>query len=162
MKHPRCVGWGEMGLDYHYDNSPRDIQQQVFIRQLKQAVNLKKPLTIHTREADSDTERILKEHVPKEHPASFHLFIYPSSLIIDRRLDSHSLLHRLPRFRSTPPRPLSEPLHRYNRGYHFCHKPRYLYTRPTFGRALYVSFNLNIFIPSTNSTRNRRAIHGSD
>lgn len=77
MKHPRCVGWGEMGLDYHYDNSPRDIQQQVFIRQLKQAVNLKKPLTIHTREAESDTERILKEHVPKEHPASFCLSIYP-------------------------------------------------------------------------------------
>lgn len=77
MKHPRCVGWGEMGLDYHYDNSPRDIQQQVFIRQLKQAVNLKKPLTIHTREAESDTERILIEHVPKEHPASFCLCIYP-------------------------------------------------------------------------------------
>ena len=56
-----------MGLDYHYDNSPRDVQQKVFIRQLKQAVKLGKPLTIHTREADDDTERILKEHVPKDH-----------------------------------------------------------------------------------------------
>lgn len=67
MSHPRCVGWGEMGLDYHYDNSPRDIQRSVFRRQLKQAVKLGKPLTIHTREADEDTETILKEEVPKEH-----------------------------------------------------------------------------------------------
>ena len=56
-----------MGLDYHYDNSPREIQQEVFVRQLKHAVSLGKPLTIHTREAEDDTERILKEHVPKDH-----------------------------------------------------------------------------------------------
>ncbi|KAJ4495116.1 hypothetical protein C8J55DRAFT_554741 [Lentinula edodes] len=74
MEHPRCVGWGEMGLDYHYDNSPRNIQQAVFSRQLKHAVRLNKPLTIHTREADSDTERILKELVPKEHPIHIHCF----------------------------------------------------------------------------------------
>lgn len=71
MGHPRCVGWGEMGLDYHYDNSPREIQQDVFARQLRQAVRLKKPLTIHTREADDDTERILKAEVPKDHPVRF-------------------------------------------------------------------------------------------
>ncbi|KAG1894630.1 uncharacterized protein F5891DRAFT_1281532 [Suillus fuscotomentosus] len=64
MAHPRCVGWGEMGLDYHYDNSPRTIQQEVFIRQLNHAVRLGKPLTIHTREAEADTERILMEHCP--------------------------------------------------------------------------------------------------
>ncbi|KAF7299212.1 hypothetical protein MIND_00869900 [Mycena indigotica] len=74
MKHPRCVGWGEMGLDYHYDNSPREIQQEVFARQLRQAVRLNKPLTIHTREADEDTERILKEEVPKEHKIHIHCF----------------------------------------------------------------------------------------
>lgn len=67
MAHPRCVGWGEMGLDYHYDNSPRDIQQQVFTRQLRAAVKLGKSLTIHTREADEDTERILKAEVPPDH-----------------------------------------------------------------------------------------------
>ena len=67
MTHPRCVAWGEVGLDYHYDNSPRDVQRAVFARQLKQAVKLGKPLTIHTREADDDTERILKEEVPKDH-----------------------------------------------------------------------------------------------
>lgn len=70
MAHPRCVGWGEMGLDYHYDNSPREIQQAVFARQLKQAVRLGKSLTIHTREADDDTERILKAEVPKDHKVS--------------------------------------------------------------------------------------------
>lgn len=67
MDHPRCVGWGEIGLDYHYDNSPRDVQQDVFIRQLRNAVKLGKPITIHTREAEQDTERILKEEVPKDH-----------------------------------------------------------------------------------------------
>ncbi len=67
MKHPRCVALGEIGLDYHYDNSPRDIQQSVFVRQLRLAVQLGKPLTIHTREAEEDTERILKAEVPKNH-----------------------------------------------------------------------------------------------
>lgn len=67
MKHPRCVALGEIGLDYHYDNSPRDIQQSVFERQLRHAVRLGKPLTIHTREAEEDTERILKAEVPKDH-----------------------------------------------------------------------------------------------
>ncbi|KAJ7916749.1 hydrolase [Mycena leptocephala] len=74
MAHPRCVGWGEMGLDYHYDNSPRPVQQAVFARQLRCAVRLNKPLTIHTREADEDTERILKEEVPKDHKIHIHCF----------------------------------------------------------------------------------------
>lgn len=78
MAHPRCVGWGEIGLDYHYDNSPREIQQRVFARQLKQAVKLAKPLTIHTREAEEDTLRILKEEVPKDHRVS-HSFLHPPS-----------------------------------------------------------------------------------
>jgi len=70
MAHPRCVGWGEIGLDYHYDNSPRDIQQSIFIRQLRNAVKLRKSITVHTREAEEDTERILKEEVPKDHRMS--------------------------------------------------------------------------------------------
>lgn len=74
MTHPRCVGWGEIGLDYHYDNSPREVQRTVFARQLRQAVKLGKPLTIHTREADADTERILKEEVPTDHKIHIHCF----------------------------------------------------------------------------------------
>ena len=79
MAHPRCVGWGEIGLDYHYDNSPRDIQQRVFIRQLRQAIKLAKPLTIHTREADEDTLRILKEEVPKDHRVSHSILLFSSN-----------------------------------------------------------------------------------
>ncbi|KAG8953122.1 hypothetical protein FRC04_003070 [Tulasnella sp. 424] len=65
--HPRCVGMGEMGLDYHYDNSPREIQREALKKQLAVAVGLNKPLTIHTREADDDILQILKENVPKDH-----------------------------------------------------------------------------------------------
>ena len=70
MDHPRNVGWGEMGLDYHYDLSPRETQKEVFRKQLVQAVRLEKPLTIHTREAEQDTEKILKELVPQNHRVS--------------------------------------------------------------------------------------------
>jgi TatD DNase family protein len=69
MSHPRCVGWGEIGLDYHYDNSPREIQRDVLVRQLRHAVRLGKPITIHTREAEEDTEWILKAEVPVDHKA---------------------------------------------------------------------------------------------
>lgn len=74
MKHPRNVGWGEIGLDYHYDLSPREIQREVFARQLRHAIRLGKPLTIHTREAEDDTERILKEEVPKDYKIHIHCF----------------------------------------------------------------------------------------
>ena len=59
-----------MGLDYHYDLSPRETQKEVFRKQLVQAVLLEKPLTIHTREAEQDTEKILKELVPQNHRVS--------------------------------------------------------------------------------------------
>ncbi|KAH7886712.1 hypothetical protein F5I97DRAFT_1807266 [Phlebopus sp. FC_14] len=76
MTHPRCVGWGEIGLDYHYDNSVsnRQLQQKVFTRQLRHAVKLGRALTIHTREAEEDTERILKEEVPAQHKIHIHCF----------------------------------------------------------------------------------------
>lgn len=61
---------GEMGLDYHYDNSPREIQREVLKKQLAVAIGMNKPLTIHTREADGDILQILKEKVPKEHRVS--------------------------------------------------------------------------------------------
>ncbi|TEB26776.1 Metallo-dependent hydrolase [Coprinellus micaceus] len=72
--HPRCVGLGEMGLDYHYSLSPHDVQQAVLRRQLELAVKLNKPLTIHTREAEEGTERLLKEIVPKDHKIHIHCF----------------------------------------------------------------------------------------
>ncbi|KAG9017203.1 hypothetical protein FRB90_001372 [Tulasnella sp. 427] len=72
--HSRCVGMGEMGLDYHYDNSPREVQREVLKRQLAVAVALNKPLTIHTREADEDILQILKENVPVDHRIHIHCF----------------------------------------------------------------------------------------
>ena len=59
-KHPKVLAIGETGLDYHYDNSPRDVQREVFRRELQLAAKLDLPAIIHTREADADTEAILR------------------------------------------------------------------------------------------------------
>jgi len=58
---PSCRAIGEIGLDYHYDFSPRDVQQQVFRAQIRLARELDVPVVIHTREADTDTVAILRE-----------------------------------------------------------------------------------------------------
>jgi TatD DNase family protein len=58
---PRSRGLGEIGLDYHYDFAPRDIQQEVFRRQIRLASERRLPIVIHTREAEGDTFRILAE-----------------------------------------------------------------------------------------------------
>jgi TatD DNase family protein len=55
------IAWGEIGLDYHYDHSPRDIQARVFRRQLEQARATKRPIIIHCREAWPDCLKILDE-----------------------------------------------------------------------------------------------------
>jgi TatD DNase family protein len=72
LAHPKVVALGEIGLDYHYDFSPRDIQQAVFIRQLELARDAGKPVVIHTREAWSDTMLILRRHYTGE--GIFHCF----------------------------------------------------------------------------------------
>ena len=71
---PKVVAIGETGLDYHYDNSPRELQREVFIRQIKLARELKLPLTIHSREADSDTMRILADEGAAEVGGVMHCF----------------------------------------------------------------------------------------
>jgi TatD DNase family protein len=60
-RHPRLIGWGEIGLDYHYDHSPRDVQAAVFRRQLDLARAARKPVIIHCREAWPDCLAILDE-----------------------------------------------------------------------------------------------------
>ena len=62
LSHPKVLALGEIGLDYHYDFSPRDIQRTVFVRQLELARDSGKPIVIHTREAWTDTMQILHEH----------------------------------------------------------------------------------------------------
>jgi TatD DNase family protein len=59
--HEKVIGWGEIGLDYHYDHSPRDAQRRVFSRQLRLALERRLPAIIHTREAEDDTIQILRE-----------------------------------------------------------------------------------------------------
>src|SRR5258706_2576349 len=54
---------GECGLDFHYDRSPRDVQRDVFVRQLPLAKKMNKPAVIHTREADLETADILKSEL---------------------------------------------------------------------------------------------------
>jgi len=57
-----AVAIGEIGLDYHYDFSPRDVQRRVFVEQLTLAARSRKPIVIHTREAWDDTLALIREH----------------------------------------------------------------------------------------------------
>ncbi len=75
MSHPRVVALGEIGLDYHYDFSPRDVQQRVFIEQMEIAAEAGKPILIHTREAWGDTFQLLEKYwVPAGLPGVMHCF----------------------------------------------------------------------------------------
>ncbi len=62
-RHSKVIAWGEIGLDYHYDHSPRDVQREVFGRQLRIARSLDLPVVIHSREADDDTIDILRDEL---------------------------------------------------------------------------------------------------
>jgi len=59
--HPRVIGIGETGLDYFYEHSPREAQQELFRRHIRVARTLDLPVIVHSREADDDTVRILQE-----------------------------------------------------------------------------------------------------
>lgn len=61
MRRPQVLAWGEIGLDYYYDNSPRDVQARAFRRQLKAARKAGKPVVVHSRDAAEDTCSILEE-----------------------------------------------------------------------------------------------------
>jgi len=52
-KHPKIIAWGEIGLDYYYDHSPRDVQKEVFVRQMDLAAAAKLPIVIHCRPSDN-------------------------------------------------------------------------------------------------------------
>lgn len=60
-EHPKALAWGEIGLDYYYDNSPRQAQRDVFRRQIQLARDRRLPIIIHTREAEADTLAMLRE-----------------------------------------------------------------------------------------------------
>lgn len=71
---PEVVGVGETGLDYHYDHSPREAQQEGFRHFIRLAKSLEKPLVIHTREAEADTYRLLDEEGVPARGAVIHCF----------------------------------------------------------------------------------------
>jgi TatD DNase family protein len=74
-QNPKVVAIGEAGLDYHYDNSPRDAQEQGFRAHIAAARETRLPLVIHSREADDDMARILEEESGKgAFPAVLHCF----------------------------------------------------------------------------------------
>jgi TatD DNase family protein len=58
-QHPKVIAWGEIGLDYYYDNSPREVQREAFRKQLQAARERNLPAVIHTRDAEADTLAIL-------------------------------------------------------------------------------------------------------
>lgn len=78
---PKTVALGEIGLDYHYDYSPRDVQKEVFIRQLALADEYGLPATIHSREASADTLSILKDHLTGKRGAVLHSFSQSTEML---------------------------------------------------------------------------------
>jgi len=67
-REPKLIAWGEIGLDYYYDHSPRDVQQRVFVQQMEMARAAKLPIIIHNRPSDNsenaweDLLRLIREH----------------------------------------------------------------------------------------------------
>lgn len=60
-KSPKVIAWGEIGLDFYYDHSPRDVQIEVFRRQIRTAKTLGLPIIVHSRDANDETVEILTE-----------------------------------------------------------------------------------------------------
>lgn len=72
--HLKVVGIGETGLDYHWDKSPKEVQQEVFRKQIQLAKKVRLPIIIHNREATEDVLRILKEEKAEEVGGVMHCF----------------------------------------------------------------------------------------
>jgi TatD DNase family protein len=62
LAHPKVLAMGEIGLDYHYDFSPREVQKSAFIQQMEIAAQEGNPIVIHTREAWNDTLALIEQH----------------------------------------------------------------------------------------------------
>ena len=65
LSHGKCVAVGEIGLEYHYDFVPKDVQKYVFEKHLELAVKYDMPVIVHDREAHADTLELLKKYNPK-------------------------------------------------------------------------------------------------
>lgn len=72
--HPKVVALGEMGLDYHWDKSPKEVQKEVFRKQIRLARKVNLPIIIHNREATQDIVDILKEENASEVGGIMHCY----------------------------------------------------------------------------------------
>lgn len=84
LSHPKVIALGEIGLDYHYDFSPRETQTSVFIQQMEIAAAARKPIVIHTREAWDDTAALLEKHW-KPHGIGGIMHCFSGGLVEARR-----------------------------------------------------------------------------
>jgi TatD DNase family protein len=75
-----AVAVGECGLDYHYDSSPRDIQRRAFTAQLELALELARPVVVHTRDAEGDMEAMVREAGAAGVRGVLHCFTGPTGL----------------------------------------------------------------------------------
>ncbi|MCZ7602162.1 MAG: YchF/TatD family DNA exonuclease [Melioribacteraceae bacterium] len=73
-KHPKVVAIGEIGLDYYYDFSPREIQLKAFRSQIELAIKLDLPIIVHNRESNDDLMKIIREYADTSLRAQFHCF----------------------------------------------------------------------------------------
>lgn len=79
--HPKCVAVGEIGLDYHYPDTDKPLQHEVFKQQLELAIKLNMPVQIHSRDCAEDTLCILKEYAPRlKAGAMLHCYSHSTEL----------------------------------------------------------------------------------
>ncbi|MCL1913596.1 MAG: TatD family hydrolase [Eubacteriaceae bacterium] len=81
LSHEKSVALGEIGLDYHYDYSPRDVQRKVFERQLAIGAEMAMPIVVHSREASKDTYDIITTILPKSGKLVLHSFSQSTGML---------------------------------------------------------------------------------
>ena len=74
--HEKVVAIGEIGLDYHYENTDRELQKKWFIRQLEVAKQVKKPIIVHSRDAALDTITVMRQAGAQDIPGVIHCYSY--------------------------------------------------------------------------------------
>ena len=84
LRDPRIIAVGEIGLDYYWDKTYTELQKEVFARQIEMANELRKPISIHCRDAYEDTYEVLKKH-PAKYGALFHCYSGSKEMAVQYR-----------------------------------------------------------------------------
>ena len=80
LSHPKIVGIGEIGLDYHYGKENKEKQKELFIKQIQLANKYSKTIVIHSRDAKEDTYNIIEKYKTKETKCNMHCYSYDLEL----------------------------------------------------------------------------------